>query len=253
VRIVERQRAEITELSRELDSLAYAVSHDLRAPLRSVDGFSQALLEDYEAELDDQGRQFLGFVREAAQQMTRMLDDLVAFSRLARAPVERGRVDVSSVAGRIAERLKRTEPARAVAVTIEAGLEADADEELLGVILENLLVNAWKFTARREAARIDVGRQAPSAPERPPTEPSGEGAFFVRDNGVGFDPAMTSRLFGAFQKLHPRQDYGGNGIGLATVRRLVMRHGGKVWAEGRPGEGATFFFTLGEAPPAGDP
>jgi light-regulated signal transduction histidine kinase (bacteriophytochrome) len=242
-RIVERQRVEIVELSREIDSLAYAVSHDLRAPLRSVDGFAQALLEDYEADLDEQGRQYLGFVRESSQQMGRMLDDLVAFSRFARAPLERGPVDVTRLAGRIAERLKRSAPGRAVAVTIQPGLEAQADEDLLGVIFENLLVNAWKFSARRDEARIDVGRGGPL----------GDGAFFVRDNGVGFDPSTASKLFGAFQKLHPRQDYGGNGMGLAIVRRLVMRHGGRAWAESRPGEGATFFFTLGDPPPAGEP
>ena len=243
-RTVDRQRAEIADLARELDSLAYAVSHDLRAPLRSVDGFSLALLEDYEAELDDQGKQFLRYVRESAQQMGRMLDDLVTFTRLCRAPMARAAVDFSALAMGIAERLKRAEPARVVEIAVEPGLLADADQELLGVVLDNLLGNAWKFTARRDAARIDVGRSA---------EACGEVAFFVRDNGVGFDPESAPKLFSAFQKLHARQDYPGNGIGLAQVRRLVARHGGRAWAEGRPDQGATFFFTLGEGSPAGAP
>jgi light-regulated signal transduction histidine kinase (bacteriophytochrome) len=235
---VERQRVEIAELARELDSFAYAVSHDLRAPLRSIDGFSQALIEDYEAELDDQGRQFLRYVRESAQQMGRMLDDLVAFARLSRAPIDRAPVDVSALAGGIAERLRRSEPAHAVDLVVEPGLVADADVELLEVVLDCLLGNAWKFTARRDAPRVEVGRARQS---------SGELAFFVRDNGVGFDPVSAAKLFGAFQKLHPRQDYAGNGIGLAKVRRIVMRHGGRAWAESRAGHGATFFFTLADA------
>ncbi len=241
-RTVERQRVEIAELARELDSFAYAVSHDLRAPLRSIDGFSQALLEDYEAEVDDQGKQFLRYVRESAQQMGRMLDDLVAFTRLSRAPMDRASVDLSALAAGIAERLKRTEPARHVEIAVEPGLVAEADPELLAIVLDNLLRNAWKFTVRRDRARIEVGQSA---------QAGGEVAFFVRDNGVGFDPESATKLFGVFQRLHARQDYAGNGIGLAKVRRLVMRHGGRAWGESRAGEGATFFFTLGEGSPAG--
>ncbi len=235
---VARQREELERLHQELASFSYSVSHDLRAPLRGIDGFSQALLEDYADQLDDQGRQFLTFVRESARQMSSLLEDLVAFSRVSRGELRRSRVDLSALAGAVAERLRQKEPERRVEVVIERALTAYADEELIEVLLDCLIGNAWKFTARAAAPRIEFGR-------------AGEG-YFVSDNGVGFEMAYADKLFGVFRKLHSPKEFGGNGIGLATVQRIVHRHGGRVRGEGRAGAGATFTFTLGEdGAPAG--
>ena len=220
--------------NRELEAFSYSVAHDLRAPLRSIDGFSQALLEDYGDRLDDEGQAHLRRVRAAAQRMAQLIDDLLGLSRVTRSELHRTDVDVSAMAAEIADRLQKSQPARAADIRITPGLRARADARLLGVALENLLANAWKFTARAPSAHIEVGR----------TEVEGAPAFFVRDNGAGFDMHYAGKLFSAFQRLHNKAEFDGTGIGLATVQRIVRRHGGRVWAEGVVDRGATFWFTL---------
>jgi DNA-binding response OmpR family regulator len=217
----------------ELESFSYSVAHDLRAPLRSIDGFSLALLEDCGSQLDDAGRQHLRYVRESAQHMARLIDDLLALSRVTRSELDRSPTDISALARKVASRLCRADAGRSVDLVIADGLFADCDHRLLSVALENLIGNAWKFTGRRSDARIEVGTMAKTPP-----------VFFVRDNGAGFDMAYAAKLFGVFQRLHSAKEYEGTGIGLATVQRIVRRHGGRIWAESGIGEGATFFFTL---------
>jgi light-regulated signal transduction histidine kinase (bacteriophytochrome) len=221
--------------NRELEAFSYSVAHDLRAPLRGIDGFSQALLEDYTDKIDEQGRQHLNFVRESAQQMGRLIDDLLGFSRVARAELNRLPVDLSVLARNVATQLDRAEPDRQVEIVIGDGIGAEGDAPLLRIALENLLGNAWKFTSKRPAARIEVGTMSIE----------GQAVYFVRDNGAGFDPAYQDKLFGVFQRLHSAQEFEGTGIGLATVKRIVSRHGGRVWATSEVDCGATFYFTLG--------
>jgi light-regulated signal transduction histidine kinase (bacteriophytochrome) len=199
-----------------------------------MDGFSLALLEEYGDRLDEQGRQYLDRVRKGSQRMAQLIEDLLTLAKVARSAFERRSVDVSARAEEIVQRLQAADPGRDVQVSIESGLQADADAVLLGVVLENLLANAWKFTAHASAARIEVGR----------TETQHGSALFVRDNGAGFDMAHAAKLFGAFQRLHASSEYAGTGVGLAIVSRIVHRHGGRIWAEARPNEGATFYFTL---------
>lgn len=231
-----RRYAELEAANRELEAFSYSVSHDLRAPLRAIDGFSQALLEDCELRLDDQGRDYLRRIRAATRRMGDLIDDLLALSRVTRQEMRRERVDLSALARSVVAQLRRLEPARSVEVVIADGLEAEGDSHLLRLVLENLLGNAWKFTGRQPEARIEFG--AVDEGSRP--------AFFVRDNGVGFDMAYADKLFAPFQRLHAMSDFPGTGIGLATVQRIVARHGGRVWAVGEEGKGATFFFTLEE-------
>lgn len=229
-----RQRDAVEAVNRELESFSYSVSHDLRAPLRSIDGFSQALLEDCAAVLDDDGKRHLHHVREAAQEMGQLIDDLLKLARVARAEITRTDVDLGVLARRVGDRLRVSDPERAVELLFADGLHVIGDPGLLGVLLDNLLGNAWKFTSKRDGARIEFGS----------TERAGRLVYFVRDNGAGFDMAYASKLFGTFQRLHAASEFPGTGIGLATVRRIVARHGGEVWAEGQVGRGATFFFTL---------
>jgi signal transduction histidine kinase len=233
---VERRKRAAEAANRELDAFSYSVAHDLRAPLRSIDGFSLALLEDYGESLDDGGRQFLGYVRESAQQMGRLIDDLLALSRVTRSNFSREPVDLSALAAAVAGHLERTQPQRRVEWVIAGGLSAQGDPRLLRIALENLLGNAWKFTGKCNAARIEVGvrRAADGQPE-----------FFVADNGAGFDPAYSAKLFGVFQRLHNVEEFEGTGIGLATVQRIVHRHGGAIHAHGEVDKGASFHFTLG--------
>jgi signal transduction histidine kinase len=231
---LEEANRELEEANRELEAFSYSVSHDLRAPLRSIEGFSQILLEDHADKLDEEGEDYLGRVRAASQHMDNLIDDLLDLSRVSRGPLRRETVDLSALATGIIDELRRSEPERGVEFVTEEGILAFADSNLLTVALENLLSNAWKFTSREEKARIEFG-SVPRGEKR---------AYFVRDNGVGFDEAYSDKLFGAFQRLHAREEFEGTGIGLATVARIVRRHGGKVWARGRVGEGATFFFTL---------
>jgi two-component system NtrC family sensor kinase len=217
----------------ELESFSYAVAHDLRAPLRSIDGFGLILLEDYADKLDDDGKQYLGYVRESAQQMARLIDDLLALSRVARGDFQRAPIDLGAIARSVAARLMQATPDRQVEIVVADGLLANGDEGLLKIVFENLLGNAWKFTGTRSHARIEVG-----------VTDDGTRTYFVRDNGAGFDMAYASKLFGMFQRLHSVTEFEGTGIGLATVQRVVRRHGGRIWAEGAVGRGATFFFTL---------
>ncbi|QIN81359.1 hypothetical protein GBA63_01020 [Rubrobacter tropicus] len=222
---------ELEGTNRELEAFSYSVSHDLRAPLRTIDGFSQILSEDYGDKLDDEGLDYLRRVRSASRHMAELIDDLLDLSRVGRRPLRRESVNLSALASGIAEDLRRTAPGRNVEFDIEEGVTARGDVGLLKVALENLLGNAWKFTSREERATIRFGVSG--------------GAFYVSDDGAGFEEAYKDKLFGAFQRLHGPEEFEGTGIGLATVARIIHRHGGEVWAEGEVGEGATFRFTLG--------
>ena len=228
------QNDQLESANRELEAFCYSVSHDLRAPLRGIDGFSQALLEDYAGQLDDKGKEYLQRVRAAVQRMGALIDDLLNLSRITRGDMRREPMDLSQVARSIADELRTTEPNRTAEFVIAPGLQAQGDPRLMRVVLENLLRNAWKFTSKRNGARIEFGR----------TADNGHSAFFVKDNGAGFDPNYSSRLFGAFQRLHSASEFPGTGVGLATVQRIILRHGGKVWAQGDVDLGATFFFEL---------
>lgn len=234
---VERRKLAAEAANRELDAFSYSVAHDLRAPLRSIDGFSQALLEDYAGALDETGQQFLRYVRESAQQMGQLIDDLLGLARVARSEFRREPVDLSALSRDIAARLQRSQPERRLEWVIADGVQVRGDTRLLQVALENLLGNAWKFTGKRQSGRIEVGalRGADGQPE-----------YFVADNGAGFDPAYSAKLFGVFQRLHSAADFDGTGVGLATVQRIVHRHGGKIRAQGEVDRGARFIFTLGE-------
>jgi len=232
-RVVERTR-QLQAVNKELEAFAYSVSHDLRAPLRSIDGFSQVLLEDYTDKLDDEGKNYLQRVRSASQRMAQLIDDLLNLSRLTRGKMRYETVDLSALAQTIAMELQQSQPERDVAFTIALGLVAKGDAHLLQVALENLLGNSWKFAKKRGRVRIEFGY----------AETNGQPAYFVRDNGVGFDMAYADKLFGAFQRLHSHSEFEGAGIGLATVQRIIHRHGGDIWAESAVGQGATFYFTL---------
>jgi PAS domain S-box-containing protein len=221
--------------NRDLEAFSYSVAHDLRAPLRGIDGFSQALLEEYADRLDDEGRRWLDRVRQSAQHMAQLIDDLLMLSRVTRSDLKREAVDLAVLAAVSVERLERAHPARRVAILIEPNLVACGDARLLGVVLDNLIANAWKYSSKREAARIEVGA----------TRVDDETHYFVRDNGAGFDMTYAHKLFGVFERLHVAEEYEGTGIGLATVRRIVERHGGRVWAHGEVDRGATFSFSLG--------
>ncbi|MFL5448373.1 MAG: sensor histidine kinase, partial [Gemmatimonadales bacterium] len=228
---------ELEHKNRELESFSYAVSHDLRAPLRRIDSFSRAILESQGRRLDDEGRKFLSRVREASQQMSQLIDDVLYLSRVTRTELRDQEVDLSEVAELVVRRLQEEQPNRGMEVKIRPGVVVAGDGQLLKIALENLLQNAWKFTAKQAEPRIEFGV----------TQTSGEPTYFIRDNGAGFEMTYVARLFGPFQRLHSQHEFPGNGIGLATVQRIIHRHGGKVWAEGLVGQGATFYFTLGRA------
>ena len=231
---VEERTAQLLAVNRELESFSYSVSHDLRSPLRAIDGFSHALLEDYSAELPQEALYFLERIRAGTQRMGQLIDDLLKLSRVTRDEMKREPVDLSAIAWAIVRELKEADPERDVEVVVAGGLAAKGDARLLRAALVNLLGNAWKFTGKQPHARIEFGRTI--SRKRP--------AFFVRDNGVGFDMAYADKLFGAFQRLHSQAEFEGTGIGLATVQRVIRRHGGDIWAESEPGNGATFYFSL---------
>ncbi len=233
-----RASAAAESANRELEAFSYSVSHDLRAPLQTMDGFGEILLEDYSARLDERGRSCIGHIREGAQRMALLIDRLLELSRVGRAEIQRADVDLSALARGILDELRAADPRREVETTVRDGLVARADPMLVRLVLRNLLGNAWKFTRKRSRARIEVGAE----------EAAGERVFFVRDNGAGFDMAYADKLFRPFQRLHGEDEFEGTGVGLATVLRIVHRHGGRVWAEGVPDRGATLRFTL--APPA---
>jgi PAS domain S-box-containing protein len=241
--ITERKRAEVAlqkaklELeaaNKELEAFSYSVSHDLRSPLRSIDGFSQALMEDYADQLPAEGQNHLKRVRAATQRMGQLIDDLLNLSKVTRASMKLVPVDLSGLVRGIVAELQRTQPERRVNFNLTPNLKARGDPSLLQAVLENLLNNAWKFTAKREQAEIEFGSK----------HENDETIYFIRDNGAGFDMAYVGKLFGAFQRLHAMTEFSGTGIGLATVQRIIHRHGGRIWAEGAVDQGATFFFTL---------
>jgi light-regulated signal transduction histidine kinase (bacteriophytochrome) len=226
---------ELKAVNRELESFSYSVSHDLRAPLRSIDGFSQALLEDCLEQLDVTGQDYLHRIRNATQRMGNLIDDLLNLSQVTRSEMHLEPVNLSSIASNISTELHRSEPERQVEFSIQPGLVDRGDARLLQILLMNLLNNAWKFSSKNPQAQIEFGL-LPVETEIP--------TYFVRDNGTGFDMAFANKLFGPFQRLHSAKEFPGNGIGLATVQRIAHRHGGKVWAEGVLEQGATFYFTL---------
>lgn len=232
-KVVERT-AQLEAANKELEAFAYSVSHDLRAPLRSIDGFSQVVLEEYAPRLDEQGKDYLQRVRAGSQRMAQLIDDLLQLSRVTRSEMHREKVDLTAVAWSITQELQRAHPERKVEFVVAPEVVAEGDPRLLRVVLENFLNNAWKFTGQHPIARIEFGVM------------DGEDGkvYFVRDDGVGFDMAYADKLFGAFQRLHGSTEFSGTGIGLATVQRIIHRHGGRVWAEGEVGKGATFYFTL---------
>ena len=231
---VQGRTQELRAANAELEAFSYSVSHDLRAPLRAIDGFSQVLLRRYADKLDADGRHALERVRAGGERMGALIDDLLKLSRLSRLPMEFADVELSALAAEVVEDLRAAQPEREVEVTIEPNVWARGDKEMLRVALQNLLDNAFKFTAQQQHARVQFGRT---------TQP-GPAASFVRDNGVGFDMSDADKLFRPFERLHSEREFSGTGIGLATVQRVIARHGGRIWAEAALGDGATFSFTL---------
>ena len=230
-----RQQKEQLEIAnQELEAFSYSASHDLRNPLSGIEGVSQMLLDSNDS-LDGQTKKFLGLIRESAKHMRQLIDDLLSLSRVDRTELRRADTDLGAIADNIVARLQNEAPRRVSRISIQPGVYANADPNLLTVVLENLLGNAWKFTSRREVAEIAFGCE----------ERHGNPTYFVRDNGAGFDMGHAAKLFTAFQRLHSVSDFEGTGIGLNIVQRIVRRHGGHVWAEGSVGGGATFYFTLG--------
>ncbi len=232
--LVAERTTELTTSNRELETFCYSVSHDLRAPLRAIDGFSHILLGDYADKLDDSGQDHLARIRTAAQHMAVLIDELLQLSRVSRMEMEMVDVDLSSLAMAVVAELKDADPARAVDVTIAPDLHAYGDKTLLASVITNLLNNAWKFTGKKAHVQIEFGHENT---EHGP-------AFFVRDNGAGFDMQFAAKLFTVFERLHTPEEFEGSGVGLATVQRIITRHGGKIWAEAEQGKGATFYFAL---------
>ena len=229
-----QRSAQLEASNKELEAFSYSVSHDLRAPLRGIDGFSQAVLEDYDDQLDDSGRSYLQRVRAASQRMSQLIDAMLNLARLTRAEIHTETFDMSAIVQNIFEDLQKVEPEREVECIVAENLWATADPQLIRAVLENLLGNAWKFTRNQPNPRIEFGHG----------QYKGQAAFFVKDNGAGFEMTYVHKLFGAFQRLHAYTEYPGVGVGLATVHRIIQRHGGQIWAEGAVDEGAAFHFTL---------
>jgi PAS domain S-box-containing protein len=233
--MLSRRAEDLERANRNLEMFTYSVSHDLRAPLRALSGFSAALLEEYREVLGEDGRGYAERIQAASDQMARLIDDLLQISRISRAEMDLRQVDLGAEAAGIAEQLQRDEPGRHVHFDIQRPVQALADPALIRTVLQNLLDNAWKFTSGQENASIEFG--ATSTVDAPV-------CCYVRDNGAGFDPAYVDKLFTPFQRLHTAREFPGTGVGLASVRQIVERHGGRTWAEGAVGEGATFYFTL---------
>jgi light-regulated signal transduction histidine kinase (bacteriophytochrome) len=234
---VQGRTAELEASNQEIAAFSYSVSHDLRAPLRTIDGFSLALLEDYADKLDADGQDYLRRIRSATQRMGTLIDDMLRLSRITRAEMMVEHVDLSELARSVTRELLNGQPERSVKVEIADGLAVTADRKLMHIVLENLLSNAWKFTGKRAEAVVEVGA----------TSTQGTTAYFVRDNGAGFDMAYAGKLFTPFQRLHSVEEFPGTGIGLGTVQRIMQRHGGTVWAEGQVGQGAAFYFSFEKA------
>jgi signal transduction histidine kinase len=232
--LVEERTTALTAINRELEAFSYSVSNDLRAPLLAFDGLSQALLEDYGGKLDRRAKDYLQRMRRASQRMASVFEGLQSLFRLSSGEFRREPLDITALAKEIVGEMRAEDPAREVAVEIAEGMTSSGDKRLVRILVANLLTNAWKFTRSETAPRIEVGTESVD----------GESRMYVRDNGVGFDMIYVHRLFGAFQRLHSQSDFEGAGIGLATARRIINRHGGRIWAEGAVGEGATFYFVL---------
>src|SRR5690348_6556652 len=232
--LVEERTIALTAINRELEAFSYSVSHDLRAPLVSFDGISQTLLEGYGDKLDERATDYLKRMREASQRMTSVFDGLQMLFRLTSGEMRREEVDITAMSNQIVVEMRAASPGSDVEVEVAPGILASADKRLVRILLTNLINNAWKFSALKSSPQIKIGREMVD----------GEARIFVRDNGVGFDMIDSHRLFGAFQRLHSQSEFPGAGIGLATARRIVNRHGGRIWAEGAVGEGATFYFVL---------
>jgi signal transduction histidine kinase/HAMP domain-containing protein len=233
-RVVERT-AQLEAANKELEAFSYSVSHDLRAPLRSIDGFSQALQEDYGEKVEGQGKDYIRRIRAATQRMADLIDALLTLSRVTRSEIRLEEVNLSRLARTIATDLQKIQPDRQAEFIIAEGLTANGDARLLRIVMENLIGNAWKFTSKKKNVCIELGSLK---------QDDGKLAYFIKDNGAGFDMAYADKLFGAFQRLHGTEEFSGTGIGLATVQRIIHRHGGRVWAEGEPEKGATFYFTF---------
>ncbi len=236
-RALERQAAELAVSNHDLEAFAYSVSHDLRAPLRSITGFSRILMDEYGQDLRPEAKDLFGRITASGRRMDELIQALLALSRVTRAEMKREQVDLSAAARSVAEDLRRTAPAREAEIAVEEGLRSEGDTALLRNTLANLLGNAWKYTGKVPRARIEFGAERRA---------DGGRVFFVRDNGAGFDMKYAGIIFAPFQRLHTEKEFEGSGIGLATVQRIVARHGGRIWAEAEPGQGATFYFTLGE-------
>ncbi len=233
--LVTERTLDLEAANRELESFCYSVSHDLRSPLRTIDGFSQILMEDYSTILDDVSKDYLQRVRSGAQRMGQLIDDLLKLSRVSSSGLKKETINLSQMAQEIADGLRQSNPERNATITIEPGLTCYGDKGLIHVVMDNLFSNAWKYTQyKQEQIHIEFGQQILD----------GTPVFYIKDNGAGFDMAYSNKLFGAFQRLHPAKDFEGSGIGLATVNRIIQRHGGRVWAEGEPDKGATFYFSL---------
>jgi hypothetical protein len=232
---VKERTVQLEAANKEMEAFSYSVSHDLRSPLRSIDGFSRVLVEDYHDKLDEDGKHYLSRIQMGAQRMGRLIDDLLKLSKTSRSELTISECDLSALCSRVVGDLASNNPERRVKVFIQPGLLVQADHHLMQVVLENLLGNAWKYTSKCKAPSINVGEVASL---------DGERTFFIRDNGAGFDMAFAHKLFNAFQRLHATSEFEGTGIGLAISRRIILRHGGRIWAEAEPGEGATFFFAL---------
>jgi hypothetical protein len=233
---VARRNTELEVLNKELEAFSYSVAHDLRSPLITIDGFTQVLLENTAESLDEPNRKHLERITTAVRRMHRLINDLLGLSKIIRAPLHSDTVDLSHVAREIVQNLRDAAPTRVADIALADGIVVQGDPGLLRIALENLLSNAWKFTARQERARIEFGTG---------TDKTGRTVYYVRDNGAGFDPKYAAKLFSPFQRLHSETQFPGTGIGLATVQRIIHRHGGEIWAESAVNCGAGFYFTLG--------
>ena len=231
---VQERTEQLKAANSELEAFSYSVSHDLRSPLRHISGFSHILLEDYEGKLDAEGKGHLEQIGKSVDEMTKLIDDILELAKITPMEMHRETIDLSGLAANIVEDLRSMEPERKLEIFIAAGIEANGDAQLLRMMLSNLLGNAWKFTSKMKTARIDIGQE----------HRNGSSVYFVRDNGAGFDMAFGDKLFAAFQRLHTAREFEGTGIGLATVHRIVTRHGGRIWAESEVNKGATFYFEL---------
>lgn len=231
---LDKRATNLSALNKELEAFSYSVSHDLRAPLRHIDGFSQILLEDYPDKLDEKGKHCIRRIHAGVERMSELIEDLLRLSRIARMEMSFEKVDLSALVQEVANSLQKTQPERQVDFLIKPGLMVNGDSRLLRIVLENLLGNAWKFTSKHPHATIEFGI----------TEKDDNPVYFIRDNGAGFDMAQVDKLFSAFQRLHSADEFAGTGIGLATVARIIHRHGGRIWAEGAVEKGATFYFII---------